>query len=124
VLIAEDNMMISAVLSKLLKKQGILHDVAPNGEEAVKRWTQGDSNYHIILMDIQMPIMDGLTAVKAIREHERSLMRERRAKIIFMSANATVEEIAQTKNIGGDHYLTKPVEFAVLLKLMKEMLSS
>jgi signal transduction histidine kinase/ActR/RegA family two-component response regulator len=122
VLLAEDNIMIATVLSKLLKKNNIDHVLAQNGQEALNLWKGSMDEFHILLMDIQMPIMDGFTTVEKIRETERLLRVQSPVKIIFMSANASVDEIARAKGIGGNEYLTKPVEFNILLRAIKDMI--
>jgi signal transduction histidine kinase/CheY-like chemotaxis protein len=122
ILVVEDNPMIATVLSKLLQKNQIPHTLANNGKKGVEAWEASPDKYQVILMDIQMPIMDGFTAVSHIRrmEEEKNV---KRAKIIFTSANASVEEIAHAKEIGGDEYLTKPVEFNILVNTLKKLLS-
>jgi signal transduction histidine kinase/CheY-like chemotaxis protein len=124
VLVAEDNVMIATVLSKLFRKTSIQHTIANHGEMALQLWSDNPDTYGLILMDIQMPIMDGFTAVQKIRALEVEHQRRTRIGIIFMSANASVEEITYARSIGGDEYLTKPVEFNVLLKAMRDIVAS
>lgn len=69
VLIVEDNAINQAILALFLKKNGISYKVAQNGLEAVEKWKEGDS--HLILMDLQLPLLSGLEATKQIREMER-----------------------------------------------------
>ncbi|EMD40602.1 response regulator receiver [Gelatoporia subvermispora B] len=70
VLIVDDNPINQTILSTFMKKKKIKYDVAKNGEEAVQKWRTG--NYHLILMDIQMPVMDGIQATKEIRRMEKN----------------------------------------------------
>jgi signal transduction histidine kinase/ActR/RegA family two-component response regulator len=124
VLVAEDNPIIASVISSLLTRRSIPFTLAHNGKIALDAWKANPAKYHAILMDIQMPVMDGFSACKAIRDAEKSNPPfKHKVKIIFTSANASIEEIAHAKAIGSDHYLTKPIEFNVLLKTLKEVLS-
>ncbi|KAI0771992.1 hypothetical protein BD413DRAFT_475239 [Trametes elegans] len=70
VLIVDDNPINQTILSTFMKKKKIKYDVAKNGEEAVTKWRSG--GFHLILMDIQMPVMDGIQATKEIRRMEKS----------------------------------------------------
>ncbi|KAI0356499.1 hypothetical protein OH77DRAFT_206893 [Trametes cingulata] len=70
VLIVDDNPINQTILSTFMKKKKIKYDVAKNGEEAVQKWRSG--GFHLILMDIQMPVMDGIQATKEIRRIEKS----------------------------------------------------
>ncbi|KAH9007134.1 hypothetical protein EDB86DRAFT_2870179 [Lactarius hatsudake] len=69
VLIVEDNPINQTLLSTFMRKKKIKYDVAKNGEEAVEKWSSG--GFHLILMDIQMPVMDGISATKEIRRLEK-----------------------------------------------------
>ncbi|KAF8271736.1 hypothetical protein EI94DRAFT_1567749 [Lactarius quietus] len=69
VLIVEDNPINQTLLSTFMRKKKIKYDVAKNGEEAVEKWSSG--RFHLILMDIQMPVMDGISATKEIRRLEK-----------------------------------------------------
>jgi signal transduction histidine kinase/CheY-like chemotaxis protein len=121
-LIAEDNTLVATVLSKLLKKKNIQHSIAYNGEEAFKLWKENPGIYDIILMDIQMPVMNGFAAVEKIRQVEGMLGVTNPIKILFMSANASIEEMARAKTVGGNDYLTKPVDLDTLLSKIKDLM--
>ncbi|KAI0254238.1 hypothetical protein BJV78DRAFT_63080 [Lactifluus subvellereus] len=69
VLIVEDNPINQTLLSTFMRKKKIKYDIAKNGEEAVEKWSTG--GFHLILMDIQMPVMDGISATKEIRRLEK-----------------------------------------------------
>lgn len=96
-----------------LEKEGHVINTAGNGREALELCQQKE--YDMILMDIQMPIMDGYEATKAIRllsEHYRS------SPIIAMTANAMSDEIALAKESGLDDVVTKPIDFSKLFKVL------
>lgn len=79
---------------------------ATNGEEALACWNQG--SFDLILMDMQMPVMDGLTAVRAIRASEAHADRTR-TPIIMLTANASAEHVEAGASAGADGHLTKPI---------------
>jgi CheY-like chemotaxis protein len=114
ILLAEDNKVNQKVASLMLGKIG--HDIviADNGKEAVKLFTEG--RFDIILMDIQMPEMDGLQASKAIRDIERE--RGGRIPIIALTANAMKGDRERFLAAGMDEYLSKPIK----IKNITEML--
>ena len=74
----------------------------------------------MILMDMQMPVMDGLTAVREIRLHELSIGRDR-APIVMLTANALPDHVAAAKAAGADRHLAKPFDAAELLALVAEL---
>ncbi|HEY3889380.1 MAG TPA: ATP-binding protein, partial [Caulobacteraceae bacterium] len=106
ILIVDDNANNRRVLEVLLDHVGAETRTAENGQEAVDAWRAND--FDAIIMDIQMPVMDGLAATRSIREAER---REglRRTPIIFVSANAMPEHVAAARAAGGDDHVAKPV---------------
>ncbi|MEG1305564.1 MAG: response regulator, partial [Oscillospiraceae bacterium] len=96
-------------------------EVAENGLQAIENFAQKDDYYYdAILMDIRMPVMDGLMAAKSIR-----LLRKKDANtipIIAMTANAFEEDIEKTKAAGMNAHLAKPIEPDVLYKTMQHYL--
>lgn len=108
VLLVDDNDLNLDIAKSLLEYQGVIVDTAVNGLEAVKRFTEAPpGRYLAVLMDIRMPVMDGLTATKEIRR----LPRQDAAcvPIIAMSANAFREDQEQAHKVGMNTYLVKPV---------------
>ena len=112
ILAAEDNHTNQLVLKTLLEQLGISIHVVENGEEAVAAWRA--SAWDLVLMDIQMPLMDGLTATKQIREME-ALEGRVRTPIIAVTANATAAQAATYVEAGMDGLVPKPIHFAQLL---------
>lgn len=106
VLIAEDNMINQKVIVSILKKFGIQPDVVDNGVLAVKACKK--SRYHLVLMDVQMPEMDGLEATKTIIEYYKSIKKEPPA-ILAMTANVLGDARKNAFNAGMSGFMTKPV---------------
>jgi signal transduction histidine kinase/CheY-like chemotaxis protein len=105
ILLAEDNRVNQAVASRLLAKLGCTLVVANNGHEAVELVTK--QSFDLVLMDVQMPEMDGLGATKRIRDHEKST--HGHIPIIAMTAHAMESDHARCLEAGMDGYLTKPI---------------
>ncbi|MEG1584816.1 MAG: response regulator, partial [Anaerovorax sp.] len=121
VLLVEDHILNIEVAKKLLNVKNLEVDVAENGLRAIETFAQKEDDYYnAILMDIRMPVMDGLTAAKAIRQ-----MRKKGAKtipIIAMTANAFEEDIEKTKDAGMNAHLAKPIEPMLLYQTLQYFL--
>ncbi|MBL8346140.1 MAG: response regulator [Rubrivivax sp.] len=117
VLLAEDNVVNQEVASDLLRSAGLVVDVAADGAEAVKMATPGA--HHLVLMDMQMPVMDGLAATRAIRARLGPAL-----PIIAMTANAFGEDRQACLDAGMNDHVSKPVDpdhlFATLLRWLPE----
>jgi len=107
VLLVEDNPVNLMVGQRLLAVLGITCDTASNGEAALLRIAA--SRYDLVLMDCQMPVMDGYTATRRWREHEAAEHSARRLPIIAMTANAMAGDRQKCLDAGMDDYLAKPV---------------
>lgn len=105
-LIVEDYEGNIVVLTYLLDEIGLKYDLVRNGQEALNQWKE--NHYDVILMDIQMPVMDGLTATRAIREFEQEKGLER-TPIIGMTAHALVGDKEKCIAAGMSDYLSKPI---------------
>jgi PAS domain S-box-containing protein len=105
-LVAEDNPMNRRVVELLLAQSGLTITFAENGKEALEKFSEG--YFDLVLMDLQMPIMGGLAATRAIREWERDNGR-RPTPIIAVSANATDEHVQEAKEAGADDHVAKPI---------------
>lgn len=121
VLIAEDNDVNREILVTMLKTAGCRILQAHNGEEAVQM--SASMPYDIVLMDVQMPEMDGIAATRAIRARELALGSPRKP-ILALTANALADDKANCLAAGMDDYLTKPFMRKQILELMGKWLRS
>jgi signal transduction histidine kinase/NO-binding membrane sensor protein with MHYT domain/AmiR/NasT family two-component response regulator len=117
-LAAEDNEMNQLVLRTLLEPFGVVPHVVSNGEEAVAAWETGD--WRVILMDVQMPVMDGPMATRLIREREaeRGLPR---TPIIALTANAMSHHAEEYLASGMDEVVAKPLNIAELIHAIERV---
>jgi len=120
VLAAEDNAINQLVLRTMLQQAGVNPTIVANGREALEAW--GQAEWDLILMDIQMPEMDGLTATGEIRRGESETGR-RRTPIIALTANAMAHHVAEYSANGMDAFVAKPIEVGRLFAAMEEALS-
>ena len=115
ILLVEDNLINQEIIIGLLEKSGIHIDIANNGYEAINSYAK--NNYELILMDIQMPVMDGIEATKHIRETNKDI------PIIALTANAMKEDREKTQEAGMNEHLNKPIDvkklYETLLKYIK-----
>ncbi|MEZ9243924.1 response regulator [Vibrio lentus] len=107
ILLVEDNRVNQKVASVMLTKAGYAFEIADNGQIAVDMY-QNDSSFDIILMDCMMPVMDGFTATKEIREHEKNLGLSK-TPIIALTASVIDDDIQKCFDSGMDGYVAKPV---------------
>jgi CheY-like chemotaxis protein len=110
ILLTEDNPVNQLVAIRLLEKLGHIVSLARNGREAVD--AVATKEYDLLLMDLNMPVMDGLEATAAIRAQERGTVRH--TTIIAMTANASRTDENLCLEVGMDGFLTKPVNSAKL----------
>ena len=125
VLLAEDNELNREIVVELLAMFGITAVCAVNGQEAVERFkADPPGTYSLILMDIQMPVMDGYTAASAIRSLGRTGQRPDGAgiPIIALTANAFADDAYRARQAGMDEHVTKPLEINRLLEIMHRYL--
>jgi CheY-like chemotaxis protein len=121
VLVAEDNRINQLVIKTILHQAGITPTVVSNGLLAIEAWNASD--WDVILMDIQMPEMDGLGATRAIRDAERANGR-RRTPIIALTANAMTHQVAEYHAVGMDAHVAKPIEAERLYEALDAWLPS
>ena len=120
VLAAEDNPMNQLVLKTLLSQIGIDPVFVGDGVDAVSAWESGD--WDVILMDVQMPRMDGPTATRFIRERELA-QRRRRTPILALTANAMNHQMTEHLAAGMDGFVAKPIEVRRLVAALEAALS-
>ena len=117
-LCAEDNAINAEILELLLESKGAHCKIYPNGQEIVDAFASvKPGEYDMILMDVQMPVMDGLEATRRIRSSENPLGRI--IPILAMTANAFLEDMQKSKEAGMDVHLSKPVDIAALEQTVK-----
>ena len=117
-LCAEDNAINAEILEMLLETKGASCTICPNGQEIVDAFASvKPGEYDMILMDVQMPVMDGLEATRRIRNGENPLGRV--IPILAMTANAFLEDMQKSKEAGMDAHLSKPVDIAALEQTVK-----
>jgi CheY-like chemotaxis protein/HPt (histidine-containing phosphotransfer) domain-containing protein len=119
ILVAEDNIVNQRVAVGILQKLGISADVAANGAEAVRALEI--LPYDLVLMDMQMPQMDGLQAARSIRDPQSRVL-DRRVPIIAMTANAMRSDREKCLQAGMDDYLTKPIDVDALIAALEKWL--
>jgi PAS domain S-box-containing protein len=117
VLLAEDHPTNRRVVELILGAAGVALTCVENGAEAVEAWAEGD--FDLILMDMQMPVMDGLTATRLIRERESGLGLGR-TPIFALTANAMPEHARASSESGADGHLTKPISTQALLRAVAD----
>ncbi|MFZ4784287.1 MAG: response regulator [Flavobacteriales bacterium] len=111
ILIAEDNYLNRIVIRTVLEKYGVIIEDAENGKDAIAKLKQ--RHYHLVLMDVEMPEMNGIDATRWIRTHLHPEI-----KIVGLSANALSEEVNNCLNAGMNDYLVKPYTESELLNII------
>jgi CheY-like chemotaxis protein len=108
VLAAEDNKTNQLVLTALLDHMGVTPILVDNGARAVEVWQAG--LFDLVLMDMQMPVMDGLTAIRAIRAAEANSARPR-SRIVALTADVMTHHLEEYRQAGVDAVVAKPIQF-------------
>ena len=115
ILLTEDKEINQEIFMGILEGSGINIDIASNGKEAVKKSREKD--YSLIVMDIEMPIMNGYEASKIIRTEDSNI------PIIALTSNNSYQDILKTKEIGMNEHLSKPIEAKILYETFSKYLS-
>jgi len=118
-LVVEDNPVNQKVAKRLLERLGCTVKLANNGQEGVQACEQ--HSFDIVFMDLQMPVMDGLTATRHIRAHQ---VDDRRLPIIALTANAMVGQHERCLAAGMDGFLTKPIDAARLREVLMQFVGA
>lgn len=116
ILVAEDNATNQLVIKMVLESAGHTVVITSNGEQALDAIEEQD--FDVAILDMHMPVMDGLDTVRVLRFGER---KKRDLPIAFLTADVTAEAVAQAKGLGVETYLTKPMNPEFLLKTIHEL---
>ena len=116
ILLVEDNLINQMLVSRLIQKGGLTCQIAADGVEALKALEKSNYNFDLILMDIQMPNMNGIEATKEIRNREEQFKKTKRIPIIGLSGVTDQELITKATHVGMDDYISKPVSGKALLE--------
>ncbi len=120
ILLAEDNLINREIAVEILRSTGAQIDTAEDGEQAVKMYlASAPGTYFTVLMDVQMPKMDGYAATGAIRESGRPDAKT--VPILAMTANTFAEDIARAKEAGMDGHMAKPIDIPVLMQTLGKL---
>jgi len=119
ILLVEDNILNQRITTFSLKKFNHEVDIANNGLEAVNKYREKD--YDVILMDIMMPVMDGLEATFQIRKYEKESANNRHTPVIAITANTLDNDRDKCLATGMDEYMAKPFDMNRLNEIFKEL---
>lgn len=123
VLLVEDNELNSEIAAALLESLGFAVECASNGQEALEVLAASEpGHFDVVLMDIQMPVMNGLEATRAIRKSDRADLRA--LPVVVLSANAFTEDVRESKRAGADEHLSKPISVKDLAAALGRILGS
>jgi signal transduction histidine kinase/DNA-binding response OmpR family regulator len=119
ILVAEDNPINQAVVRRLLERHGHEVTIVGNGREALEAIVGGD--FALVLMDVQMPEMDGLEATRRLREHEEA-HGQPRLPVVALTAHAMAGDRERCLAAGADEYVAKPIDSTLLTNVMVELI--
>ena len=121
VLLVEDNELNREIAAAIMEEAGLIVDSVEDGTDAVERMGSAEeSRYDAILMDIQMPVMNGYDSTRHIRALERPDIKS--MPIVAMSANAFAEDIKLCKESGMNEHIAKPIDFGKVLEILEKYL--
>ena len=119
VLVAEDNPVSSEVIVSMLELLGAQAEVVENGQEAVNALANG--SFDLVLMNSHMPVMDGLSAARAIRRHEEEQQHEHRVPIVALATDAAKEDLSLALEAGMDALVAKPFSFTEVREVTESL---
>ena len=115
ILVVEDQLINRELIVRFLHRQECVIEVAENGQEAVDACRK--KNYRLVLMDLQMPVMDGYEATRQIR----NLKGIQQPSIVAVSAHASPEHLEMCRAVGMDGFVSKPIDFKKLKEVLREI---
>lgn len=122
ILLAEDNAMNQEIAAEFLTEAGYLVEIASNGQEAVDKYRNAAPGYYdLILMDVQMPVLDGYGATRSIRAMEDERLSS--VPIIAMTANSFEEDRQEALSYGMNGHVAKPIDFKILFETLDRILT-
>ncbi|MCP4715743.1 MAG: response regulator, partial [Deltaproteobacteria bacterium] len=119
ILVAEDDYVNQQVISEILQKFGYYAEIVVNGHEAVAKLEQHD--FDLVLMDVQMPEMDGIEATQIIRDPV-SRVRDHKVPVIAVTAHAMAGDRERFLEAGMDDYVAKPLQMNELIEMIRRFL--
>ena len=119
ILLVEDNVLNQRIVMFSLKKYKHEVDIANNGAEALDKFKI--ANYDVILMDIMMPVMDGLEATLRIRDYEKKNKLKPQTPIIALTANTMDNDREKCLSFGMNEFMSKPFEMEKLIRTFKDL---
>lgn len=117
ILIVEDNLLNQKITKLMLKKLGYEADVVGNGQECINLLSSSESEYELVFMDVQMPIMDGVTATKIIRKNPSP---QNKPWIVALTADALAQERQACIDAGMNDFISKPVRMQEVIRALSE----
>ena len=121
ILLAEDNELNQEIAVAILEEAGFSVEVAPNGQIAVDMLKASEPGYYqVVLMDVQMPVMNGYEATRAIRKLENTVLSS--LPVLAMTANAFEEDKQEALRSGMDGHIAKPIDMKILMEMLDEVL--
>jgi CheY-like chemotaxis protein len=122
VLVVEDNEVNALVVRGMLEQMGVNAELAVDGQKALAR--MGQTSYDLVLMDCQMPVLDGWEATRIWRARETRLRQKQRTPIVALTASAAAGERERCLEAGMDDYLSKPFSREALGELVDRYLAA
>lgn len=120
VIVAEDNDLNWEIIATMLNEYGVTCERSENGQECVNRLNgSSDGEYDAILMDVQMPIMNGREATRVIRKSEREYVRD--IPIVAMTADAFAEDVQACLDCGMNGHISKPINIQKVLQFLNKV---
>ncbi|MBQ6318467.1 MAG: response regulator, partial [Lachnospiraceae bacterium] len=121
ILVVDDQAVNRVIVKEMLNRYGVIVDEAEDGNDAIRKIESADDRYDIILMDVQMPVMNGYEATKRIREMED--LSKASSPIFAMTADAFADDKVKAQESGMNEHIAKPIDIRNTVKLIKKYLS-